>query len=262
MEKKEIAKFLYDIRIAREKPIENPDGESLALLELFEEINALGYDYHYLADIDLRPTKDVNVMRLLWKYLPRMESIFTIQTFIKRIDPKKIPEVLEYAINRYLDFSPSDKKVLLGFDEVISKGKRSEDYFLIISQLMNDGDSYAALRQTRKVLGKHRPMLLYPHTKGYREGVLLPLTLQDCIYFSDDETTAFLNHCADITDEELNSMIGQYDYKMNRYKYPLSVTGFEYWKNLCKKEFVHKTAKKILCERKRKLEKNKSGEDG
>ena len=38
---KDIAKFLYDQRIAHEKPIENPDGESLALLELFEEINAL-----------------------------------------------------------------------------------------------------------------------------------------------------------------------------------------------------------------------------
>ena len=41
MKDKDIAKFLYDQRIAHEKPIENPDGESLALLELFEEINAL-----------------------------------------------------------------------------------------------------------------------------------------------------------------------------------------------------------------------------
>ena len=37
MESKDIAKFLYDQRIARENPIENPDGDSLALLELFEE---------------------------------------------------------------------------------------------------------------------------------------------------------------------------------------------------------------------------------
>ncbi len=97
MENKDIAKFLYDRRIAHEKPIENPDGESLALLELFDEINALGYDYQYLADVDLRPIKDVRVMRLLWKYLPEMESIFTIHTFIRRIDPKKVPEVLDYA---------------------------------------------------------------------------------------------------------------------------------------------------------------------
>ena len=81
MENKDIARFLYEQRIQNEKPIENPDGESLALLELFEEINALGYDFHHRADIDLRPTKDVRVMALLWKYFPRMESIFTKQSF-------------------------------------------------------------------------------------------------------------------------------------------------------------------------------------
>ena len=37
MENKDIARFLYEQRIQNEKPIENPDGESLALLELFED---------------------------------------------------------------------------------------------------------------------------------------------------------------------------------------------------------------------------------
>ena len=253
MENKDIAKFLYDQRIAREKPIENPDGESLALLELYEEINALGYDFHYLADIDLRPTKDVRVMRLLWKYLPQMESFFTIETFIRRIAPKKIPEVLDYAMNMFSSFSPSDKMLLTGFDEVISKGKRSEEYYGQISRMLKDGDSYATLWATRKILGKYCPELLYLHTKTYRDGVLLPLTLRDCVFYDDKDTTAFLNRCLHITDEELVEIIGTYDYKEKLYKYQISVTIFEYWKKLCTKEYVQKEAKRILHERSKNL---------
>ena len=253
MKDKDITKFLYDQRIAHEKPIENPDGESWALLELFEEINALGYDFHYLADIDLRPTKDIRVMRLLWKYLPQMESIFTIQIFIRRIDPKKIPEVLDYAINLFTSFSPSDKMLLTGFDEVISRGKRSAEYYCQISRILEDGDSYATLWKTRKVLGKYCPELLYSHTKTYRDGVLLPLTLRDCVFYDDTEITEFLNQCSQITDENLVEIIGTYDYRENSYKYPISVTIFEYWKKLCTKEDVQKEAKKILHERSKKL---------
>lgn len=145
MENKDIARFLYEQRIQNEKPIDNPDGESPVLLELFDEINALGYDFHYRADIDLRPTKDARVMALLWKYLPRMESIFTKQIFIRRIDPKRFPAVLDYAIDAFRAFSPSDKMLLTGFDEVISKGKRSEAYFDRIAELLSDGDAYATL---------------------------------------------------------------------------------------------------------------------
>lgn len=252
MKNDEIAKFLYEQRIRNEKPIENPDGESLALLELFEEINALGYDFHYMADIALRPTKDVRVMHLLWKYFPRMDSIYTKQTFLGRIDPKKIPEALDYAINAFRQFSPSDKMYLTRFDNVISKGKRSDEYFMRISELLHDGDSYATLWDTRKTLGKYRPNLLRSHTKRYQNGVLLPLTLRDCVFYPDDETTEFLKHCLTITDEELVSIIGRYNYRDNTYQYPISVTVFEYWQRLCTKESVREEAAKVLRDSEKK----------
>jgi len=252
-DRRQIAEMLYIQRINNEKPIENPDGESLALLKMFDEINALGYDYHYLADIDLRKITDVRVMELLCKYLPRMESIFTKQTFIQKIDPKKFPEIVDYAINEYLSFSPSDKMTLLEFDKVISKGKKTEDYFACISKLLQNGDSYATLWETRKTLGKDCPNKLLPYTRLYQQGVLLPLTLRDNIYYTDGETTAFLNYCLNITDEQLTDVIGQYDYKKNEYKYSLSVTVFEYWKKLCTKEYVRKEAQRVIRERNKRL---------
>ena len=252
MENKDIARFLYEQRIQNEKPIENPDGESLALLELFEEINALGYDFHYRADIDLRPTKDVRVMALLWKYFPRMESIFTKQIFIRRIDPKRFPAVLDYAMETFRGFSPSDKMLLTGFDEVISKGKRSDSYFDRISELLSDGDAYATLWDTRRTLGKYRPDMLRKHTETYRQGVLLPLTLRDYIYYPDSAATDCLRSCLQMTEAELSETVGKYDYKNNAYRYPLSVTVFEYWQRLCTLDFVKKEAEKVLRAREKK----------
>ncbi len=253
MDKFDVAKFLYEQRIANEKSIEDPQGESLALQELFDDINALGYDFHYLADIDLRRIKDIRVMRLLWKYLPRMESYFTIETFVRKIDPTKIPEVTDLAINMFRNFSPSEKMHLTGFDEAISKGNKTEEYYRKNDDLLNDGDSYATLWQTRKAIGKHAPEKLQPYICLYRQGVLLPLTLRDCVFYLDDETTAFLEHCLDITQSELTKIIGEYDYKSNLYKYPLSVTVFEYWKALCTEDYIKAETRKVIRERNKKL---------
>ena len=102
------------------------------------------------------------------------------------------------------------------------------------------------------MLGKNCSDKLFPYTKLYRQGVLLPLTLRDCIFYSDDETTLFLEHCLNITDNELNEIIGQYEYKTSSYRYPLSVTIFEYWKALCTAERVRNETRKIIRERNKK----------
>ncbi len=246
MKNQDVAKFLYEQRIKSETPSSNPQGEEKALLEMYEEINELGYDYHYLADLDLRSVKDPRIMKLFWKYLPRMESIFTIQSIIKKISSKVVPEVTEYAINTFLNFSPSDKLYLLEFDAVISKGQKNEEYFDRISKLLSNGDSYAVLEKTRGVLGENCPEMLLPFINLYRNGVLLPLAIRDCVFYNDAETTDFLNHCINITEDELREVIGSYNYKTNNYKYEISVTAFEYWGKICTKEYVSNEAKKVL----------------
>ena len=246
MKNQDIARFLYEQRIKSETPSSNPQGEEKALLEMYDEINQLGYDYHYLADLELRSVKDPRIMKLFWKYLPRMESISTIQSIIKRINSKVVPDVTEYAMNIFLNFSPSDKLYLLEFDDVISKGQKSDAYFGKISNLLSDGDSYAVLRKTRGVLGKNRPETLLPFIKLYRSGVLLPIAIRDCVYYNDAETIDFLNHCLNITEEEIREIRGNYNYKSNNYKYQLSVTAFEYWDKICTKDYISNEAKQVL----------------
>ena len=128
-----------------------------------------------------------------------------------------------------------------------------KNIFSKISELLKDGDSYATLWETRKTLGKHRPDLLRKYTERYRQGVLLPLTLRDCLFFPDEETTVFLEWCAEITEDELAAVVGSYDYKNNGYRYPLSVTIFEEWQQLCTLENVQKEANTILRKREKRM---------
>lgn len=249
MDNKEIAYMLYEQRISLEKRIDCPDGESLALEEMFYEIQHLGYNYSYLADIDLRTIRDVDLMKILLKYLPKMESIYTKQIFIRKINPRRFPEIVDYAINEFEHFSPSDKMILTGFDEVISKGVTNNEYFDRILRLMEDGDSYATLNFVRRIMSKKRPEMIRPYTQKYCTGVLLPLTFNDFLWFADNDTAKFLEYCSHMTEQDLLSTIGEYDYKENQYKYKISVTIFEYWKKNCTLDFIHKEAQKTIMKR-------------
>ena len=142
--------------------------------------------------------------------------------------------------------------LLTGFDEVISKGKRNETYYNRISALLSDGDSYATLGDTRRMLGRYCPDRLRVFTEIYRQGVLLPSALRDCIYDPDPAATDFLQSCLQLTEAELSETVGKYDYKNNAYRYPLSVTVFEYWQRLCTVDFVKKEAEKTLRAREKK----------
>lgn len=253
MEQKKIAKMLYERKIAINKPIDNPEGESLALAEMFRHFQNIGYDYHYIEDIELRKNNDVKIMRILHDFLPYMESIYTKQIFIRKIDPGKFPDILDYAIDEFIGFSPSEKRCFTGFDEVISKGRKDNNYYVRVSELLKNGDSYAALSDTREMLCKNCPDLIFPYTQKYCRGVLLPSAFQDMIFDSSEETKNFLNQCCSITEDELNLLIGSYDYKSNKYFYELSVTGFEYWRRLCSVECIRKMAANTLKKRSKQM---------
>ena len=118
--------------------------------------------------------------------------------------------------------------------------------------MLPDGDSYDTLCDTRNVLGKDCPDKLRGHTETYRQGVLLPLTLRDCLYYTDTETTDFLKSCLDMTEAALSETVGRYDYKNNGYRYPLSVTAFEYWQKHCTVDYLKREAEKVLRAREKK----------
>ena len=92
------AEFLYDIAVSREVYPEEPDGESLAILGMLAEIRELGYPYEHFADIELRTIKDAEIMKILLKYYPQMESLFTKEAVLRKIDPKKFPVPFEESM--------------------------------------------------------------------------------------------------------------------------------------------------------------------
>ena len=238
------AKFLYEIAVSREIYPEEPDGESLAILNMLAEIRELGYPYEHFADIKLRTVKDTEIMKILIKYYPQMESLFTKETILRKIDPKKFPVAIELAYAEYKELSPLEKHEMSGLQEVIAKGKPSEEYLNFLLSLVNTPDTYSAGFLIRERLVRSAPEKLRPYTFEFYNGVLLMDTLKEFSRYGDEKSENMLLRAKDITEQEVAEI-----HKNQRYK--MCVTMYERCKAYCNAENIRHEAKRLL----RKLEK-------
>ena len=241
------AEFLYNIAVSREIYPEEPDGESLAILNMLAEIRELGYPYEHFADIKLRTVKDAEIMKILLKYYPQMESLFTREAVLRKIDPKKFPVAIELAYAEYKELSPLEKHEMSGLQEVIAKGKPSEEYFEFLLSLVNTPDTYSAGFLIRERLVRSTPDKLRPYTFEFYNGVLLMDTLKEFARYGDAESENMLRRAKDITEAELINI-------HKNQKYEICVTMYERCKAYCTAENVRYEAKRLL----RKLEKRKT----
>lgn len=236
---KKVAQFLYEKAISQEiYPLE-PDGESLAILEMLSEIRKIGYPFYYFADIRLRSIKDPRIMEIMMKYYPRMESIYTKSDMLEKIDPVKFPEAFDFAYQEYEGLSPLNKLEITGFQKVLSKGKADPTYINKLLTIMDSPDNYASSFYIRNRLLKIAPHSLRSYSMLYSKGVLLPLTLKDFSIYKDAESLEILTWVAYITESEIQGLYQDKSYK-------LCITMYEYWKKCCTLENLHKTSATLL----------------
>ena len=233
------AKLLYDQAVAEEVYPDNPEGESLAILNMLADIRKLGYDYHYFADIKLRNIKDPAIMELLLQYYPMMESVITKGDILRKIDSKRFPEVFDLALTEYNMQSPLDKSYFSDFQEVLGKSAKSETQLSVLFEFMDEPDNYASSHLIRKKLLKVAPERLRKYTFYYSGGVLLPATLGEFAKYADSESVEMLKKAASINDDDIRNLCSAQSYK-------LCVTMQEHWKKCCTKENIQYTAKKLL----------------
>lgn len=233
--------YLYDIAISSEIYPDNPDDISLHILNMLAEIQELGYDeFQHLADIELRKIKDSAIMKILFKYYREMD-LFTRDSIIYKIDPRKIPDILQVAKEEFLKLSPSDKFILNGFQITMSKGTFDNEYTNSMLNLLKIGDNYFALSEVRKKLCKKVPLKMIQLLNGYEESVLLVEVIRDYNYLLfSNEVTQKLHQLINITTNEIDSIISSSN---NR---NLSVTTYEYYKKICSVDRIRKEAYKLL----------------
>ena len=241
------AEFLYNIAVSHEVYPEELDGESLAILDMLAEIRELGYPYEHFADIELRTVKDTEIMKILLKYYPQVESLFTKETILRKIDPKKFPAAIELAYDEYKGLSPLEKQGMSGLQEVIAKGKPSEEYLNFLLSLVNTPDNYSAGFLIRERLVRSAPEKLRPYTFEFYNGVLLMDTLKEFARYGDAESENILRRAKDITEAELMDI-------HKKQKYEMCVTMHERCRAYCTAENIRYEAKRLL----RKLEKKKA----
>lgn len=234
-----IAKFLYDMRVANEKPMDNPDDVTLTLQTILAEIRELGYDWHYEADIELHSIQDKHIMRILSNHFDEVD-LYTKDIFLRKIDPKVCPEIIDKALALYLTFGPNDRLTFLGFDRVLSMAKDIDGYYDNLLALLEDGEHFSALTMVCKKLCQKRPAQMLSLIERYSQGVLLIRAIQYMSYFANrEEVSEKLLFYKDISESELNTLL-------STASYALSVTTFEYWKRLCTVERIRTEARSAL----------------
>jgi hypothetical protein len=168
-------------------------------------------------------------------------DLFTKDSIIYKIDPRKIPDILQVAKEEFLGLSPTDKLILNGFQKTLSKGPFDNEYTNSMLTLTEIGENYFALSEVRKKLCKKAPLRMIQLLNRYEKSVLVVEVIRDYNYLLfSNEVTQRLDQLINITPNELESMIFSDN---NR---GLSVTTYEYYKKLCSVERIRKEASKIL----------------
>lgn len=231
------AEYLYNIAVSSEVYPNNPDDISLRILNMLAEIRELGYnEYQHFADIQLRKIKDPAIMKILFKYYHDMD-LFTRDSIIYKIDPKKVPNILQVAKEDFLRLSPTDKLILNGFQTTMSKGSFDEEYINSMFSLVEIGENYFALSKVRKKLCKKAPLQMIQLLNTHEKSVLILDVLSDYNYLLfSDKVVQRLNQLINITTPDLDSIVSP---KNNR---GLSVTTYEHYKKLCSIERIRKEA--------------------
>lgn len=233
-------KFLYDIAVSHEVPMENTDDVSLSIQNMLAEIRSLGYDeFQYFADIKLQRIQDPRIMEILLKYYTEMD-LYTRDSLMYKIHPKYFPEVISIAKAEFLALGPTNRMTLNGFQAAMSKGKLTEQYLNEMIALLSKGENYAYLSDVRKVLCKKAPDRMLPLLEKYSNSVLVLCFIEDCKHFANvDYAMPKLNSLATITDEEIKQTL--LDNKQD-----LSVTTYRYFRNLCSVSRIQTEAKAAL----------------
>lgn len=246
------AKFLYDIAVANETSIENPGDVSLSIQNMLAEIRALGYEeFSCLSDVELRNINNPRIMRILLKYYEQMD-LFTRDSLMYKMHPKHCPEVISIATAEFLNLGPSDRRLLNGFQTAMSKGTITDAYLNEMFKLLENGEEYVALSEVRKRLCQNTPERMLPIIDKYSKNVLLLCVIQDCVYLADsDEIVGKLESWGNISEEEIQSI------QLRENNQDLSVTTYEYYRDLCTVERVRTDAKKALKKIKQRKEKEK-----
>ena len=232
-------RYLADLKKKQEIYPDNPDGESLAKLEMIKELQDRGFNYSCFSDLELSAVRSKDVMRVLLYYYPRMESYHTKQTILTKIDPRAFPEIIPIALQMYLEYSPYERIQMTGLQQVLARAKMTPEHLDILYDLVKGPDGYASGSLIVEKLCKCIPERMRELSFSYCDGILLFKTLRDFYCYKDDESISKLEECTIITDERIETLK-----KMKNYS--LSVSLYEYYLRFFKRDTIQAEAKRLL----------------
>lgn len=219
---------------------ENPDGESLAMIEMLNELRSMDCGINSFVDIRYHSFKSPEIMRVFLKYYDRMESYYTKQILLERIDPKRFPQTIPYALELYEQYTPFERMDMTGLQRTLARGKMTKEHIDLLYSLIKDPDGYASGDEIKEKLCKVIPEEMKKLTYRYCDGVLLLTSLNDFYIFRDEQSIKMLEKCASITNEQLIALRKSHNYDLN-------ISLYEYYsKLLADDEIIKYRAKDYL----------------
>ena len=107
---------------------ENPDGESLAKIEMLNELQSMNCGINSFVDIRYHSFKSPEIMRVFLKYYDRMESYYTKEILLENIDPKRFPQIIPYALELYEQYTPYERMDMTGLQRTLARGKMTKEF--------------------------------------------------------------------------------------------------------------------------------------
>ena len=215
MNNKDAYKLLYQQKIQDEIYPINPDGESKAKLEMISQINTIDSRITCFSDIELGPKiKNDVIAQILLDYFYQMESCFTKEVILRKINAKKHPEIIGMALEEFNKFSPFEKTYMTGLQEVICSGEKNDEYINLLFSMVESPDDYASGLIIRKKLLKIAPERLRPLSFSYNKGLLLMETIPELYTYGDIESADVIRYYSVIDEWELNNIIASSTYQL------------------------------------------------
>lgn len=210
---KDASELLYMQKVKDEIYPVNPDGESLAKLEMIAEIKSIDPSITCFTDIELGPKiKNDTIANIVLRYFYRMESCYTKETILRKINANKHPEIVEMAIEEYNSFSSFEKTYMTGLQEVICNGIKSNANYIL--SLINTPDDYAAGLIIRQKMIRMAPEIMKPLSFNYCRGLLLIETIPEFYAYKDSVSINKLLFLSTISENDLKEIISNSPYKL------------------------------------------------